>query len=634
MPENKIIGVCYCGVAAEYQEEICNDLLAYANEHGGIRMVFFTSFTNSATGTAQDIGEFRVFDLINWDKLDGMLILGQSLPDRSLVGKIAAAAKENSVPCVCLDWQTDACPCIMYHCGETVYRITDHLIKEHGCRKLNYVTAIKGDPVSDEREDGFIRALRDNGIEPEEERIAVGWWWTHEPAKAVDKWLAEGMEIDALVCANDIMAISAMRALARNGKRVPEDVKVTGVDFLNEGQLITPQLSTADFDRRIDVRVAFEMLFGEREGNVELEPNLSLSESCGCPKAHAVDINKSIRALTEFNDRLYMFNQKNYALESRIIEQPDWKSALQIIQKDTSEAWVKKLWLCVNSDFIRTKLDDIEKPQVGYSTPDGYAKTQRIIAFKDMDKMSDGQQFPTAELIPDFDREIEECKFLLVFPLHINDSSIGYGVREISEFSESERWYLYSRSVSNALMIVRQENDLTLSNRMLEEMYNRDSMTRLYNRRGFFKNLSKMLEMPKKEQFVVISIDMDGLKEINDNYGHLEGDHAIITLAGIITQLCGRDFICARFGGDEFTAAGFAEPGKGAEFELEFQRKIDRWNEISNKPYKLSASTGRIEKEYGEDDDFDTMMMLADEIMYRNKAGKKNTCFRGQRRNN
>ncbi len=633
MAVKKTVGVCYCGVAAEYQDEICNSLINYARNNGNIRLVYFTCFTESLTGSAQDIGEFRVFDLINWDKLDGMIILGQSIPDRDKIAEIANAAKAHNVPCVCLDWETDACPYIMYHCGDTVYKITDHLIKEHGCKKLNYVTAIKGDPVSDEREDGFMRALRDNGIEPEENRVAVGWWWTHAPREAVDKWLSEGMEIDAIVCANDVMAISVMRELSKKGKRVPEDIKVTGVDWLMEGQMITPQLTTADFDRNIDAAVAFEMLFGEIVGNVKLEPNLSFSESCGCPKAHKLNTNESIRKLNNFNDRLLIENRKNYELESKIIEQPDWQRALEMIQKDSSEQWVKKLWLCVNNDLIRTTIDDIDKPGFGYTTPDGYADTQMIIAHKNMEEMTYGDTFPTAELIPDFDNEIDYCGALLVFPLHVNDSSLGYCVREISEFSELEKWYLYSRSVSNALMIVRQENDLTLLNRMLEEMYNRDSMTRLYNRRGFFKNLSKLFEDPPGELFVIISIDLDGLKYINDNFGHLEGDSALIAIADFLSQLSGEKFVCARFGGDEFIAAGFAGEGEGAQFELDLQKKIDAYNAVSQKPYKISASTGRIEKPFSDDADFDNLVILADEAMYRSKTEKKSTLFRGRPRN-
>ena len=94
MAVKKTVGVCYCGVAAEYQDEICNSLINYARNNGNIRLVYFTCFTESLTGSAQDIGEFRVFDLINWDKLDGMIILGQSIPDRDKIAEIANAAKQ------------------------------------------------------------------------------------------------------------------------------------------------------------------------------------------------------------------------------------------------------------------------------------------------------------------------------------------------------------------------------------------------------------------------------------------------------------------------------------------------------------------------------------------------------------
>ena len=143
-----------------------------------------------------------------------------------------------------------------------------------------------------------------------------------------------------------------------------------------------------------------------------------------------------------------------------------------------------------------------------------------------------------------------------------------------------------------------------------------------------------MFEDPKGKLFIVISVDLDGLKYINDNFGHLEGDSALIAISDFLSQLCGDKLVCARFGGDEFIAAGFAGEGEGAQLEIDFQKKIDEYNAVSKKPYKISASTGRIEKPFTGDANFDNMVMLADETMYRSKADKKSTLFRGQPRNN
>ena len=109
---------------------------------------------------------------------------------------------------------------------------------------------------------------------------------------------------------------------------------------------------------------------------------------------------------------------------------------------------------------------------------------------------------------------------------------------------------------------------------------------------------------------------------------------ALIAISDFLSQLCGDKLVCARFGGDEFVAAGFAGEGEGAQLEIDFQKKIDEYNAVSKKPYKISASTGRIEKPFTGDANFDNMVMLADETMYRSKADKKSTLFRGQPRNN
>lgn len=63
----------------------------------------------------------------------------------------------------------------------------------------------------------------------------------------------------------------------------------------------------------------------------------------------------------------------------------------------------------------------------------------------------------------------------------------------------------------------------------LEEMYDRDALTGMYNRRGFENRGNPMFEQAKEEgkQIFLAIIDMDGMKQINDNYGHIEGDYAL-----------------------------------------------------------------------------------------------------------
>ena len=94
-------------------------------------------------------------------------------------------------------------------------------------------------------------------------------------------------------------------------------------------------------------------------------------------------------------------------------------------------------------------------------------------------------------------------------------------------------------------------------------------------------------------KIMITFIDMDGLKFINDNYGHDEGDFAIQRLAGVIKDCCRPGEICARFGGDEFVIFdSYASDNSADSFARRFNAKLDSINQIINKPYKVSASIG------------------------------------------
>ena len=156
----------------------------------------------------------------------------------------------------------------------------------------------------------------------------------------------------------------------------------------------------------------------------------------------------------------------------------------------------------------------------------------------------------------------------------------------------------------------------------LEDTYKLDALTGLYNRRGFMREYKKMLElMPKGSCLTVILADLDGLKRINDNYGHREGDHAIHTVAQALKFAC-PEGICTRFGGDEMFGVIM-----GAHSESELRKAIsdylDSYNQRSDKPYAVSASVGIYITGTADDLDFEELIKKSDKLMYADKTAKK-----------
>lgn len=176
------------------------------------------------------------------------------------------------------------------------------------------------------------------------------------------------------------------------------------------------------------------------------------------------------------------------------------------------------------------------------------------------------------------------------------------------------------RALNNVL------REIELSNELLRKQSVRDELTGIYNRRGFyieseayFKNAALT-----SEPFYVIFADIDSLKSINDRFGHDEGDFAIKKITHTVSEVLSSNSIFARMSGDEFTVLI-----KNTSVEMEIKdviltikRKLDQFNNLKIKPYKLSLSLGYARYNYELQSTMDDLLKMADSNLYREKARK------------
>ncbi|WP_328535485.1 LacI family DNA-binding transcriptional regulator [Streptomyces sp. NBC_00344] len=174
---------------------------------------------------------------------------------------------------------------------EGQYALTRHLVDDHGLRRLAYIGLADDSPDVEARFRGFGRACREAGIEAgADPALRMPMMTQAEGAHAADLLCEKEAERpDALVFANDQMAVGALQALERRGLRVPDDVVVTGFDGIPLSRLVRPTLTTV---RQPMVRLGEEAvellvqrLSGEREAgpvSLVLPVGLSRRASCGC----------------------------------------------------------------------------------------------------------------------------------------------------------------------------------------------------------------------------------------------------------------------------------------------------------------------------------------------------------------
>ena len=173
----------------------------------------------------------------------------------------------------------------------------------------------------------------------------------------------------------------------------------------------------------------------------------------------------------------------------------------------------------------------------------------------------------------------------------------------------------------------------------LYELSTQDNLTGLYNRRGFLTLVEQQLKMEHRERREKIGMyflfaDMDNLKEINDTYGHQEGDRALVEMAKILKDTFRESDIIARIGGDKFVAVPVGTTGETVNIIADrINRNIELNNAEKARPYRISFNFGLVYYSSDSPVSIDELLSQGDKLMYEQKNRKKFLAETGQQSN-
>lgn len=163
---------------------------------------------------------------------------------------------------------------------------------------------------------------------------------------------------------------------------------------------------------------------------------------------------------------------------------------------------------------------------------------------------------------------------------------------------------------------------LTQANAELENLSLIDDLTGLYNRRGFLAlaRHQSRLAVRNRTGFSIAFLDLDGLKQINDGFGHQEGDVALTEAAGVLKTCFRTSDVLARLSGDEF--AIFVSDADEKEITVRIAEKMDARNAVAGRLYSLSFSMGVVSCGAEDTSTIEALLTRADHLMYRQKRKK------------
>ena len=731
------IGVLLGNYEEAYPRELRDGLYAAARQHMA-RIIFFVGKSLcSPTEWQQNI----TYYLSDPGRVDGLIIATGGIGNFCLPQAVEELCRYfNPLPVVGIGTKFPGIPTVSAENRRGMRNLLSHLLKDHGYRRIAFISGPGVGQEAEERLAGYRDALAEYGIQEDPELIIPGDFSFHSGVSAVHALLNRGKlsDVEALVGINDASIYGALYELERRGFSVPRDLKVAGFDDAEEIEYQSVPLTTVSqsiYQQGFSaMTMALDLVRGkEAPEELRIPTRLMIRQSCGCTpgetylslpklsrlfrekdelepasndqvrlgqrltgveaeseglnllellwKALKEDIN--VQGATDrferlINDlladlRVKPGNTKDYYLLQELIKvlcnqlaatfTPSLPAFLlstmekvqarignaflqaTIFNHNRSEVvldYLRRFYYHTNNAFssidelmsyIGSQIHSLGVRNCYVSLYESEVKggndeewqvpefSRLIMAYRHGSAVSLSEEnvFPTHQLIPASLYPHDLDYPLVVMSLVSRDRHFGFIVFE-DRFNHNMVFDMVREQISNSLytFFLYQE---------LQDLSVRDELTGLYNRRGLFLRGRNLYQQAKAEGrfFYVFFCDMDGLKQINDYYGHKEGDFAIGKAAEALVEFFTGDAIIARLGGDEFVVIVSASYISDIDHIREgFAEKMRDMNgRMGAKPYLLSMSMGFSRFDPAHPRTLEELLDEADRELYKDKGNKQ-----------
>jgi len=560
--------------------------------------------------------ELEIFSLPDPAKYDGVLVAVNSVASMGVVDTILEKVGKENGKILCIDRQHKGLPSIVSDNYGAEYKIVDHLIQVHGCKTFNFIGGPKDNEESKLRYKGFCDALAANNIEVDEKRVRFYDFLQRDGKQAYHDYKELNLHLpDAVVCANDFMALGYCNEAEADGYQAPEDFKITGFDNLFDAQFYFPSITTVDRDYFLQgydsANILLEMIDGKHEGKTEFfsGTTVRLNESCGC---------KVFRDFRKEFTNVYVSKTEDEYIKSvqRLIRR-------QLAKYNTSEMIPEALDECKRQLKLYDICLCINPASMELSEGDGYVGFE-----EDLDMYTStgvGKIKRSNQLYPPEWSDLYKTRIYMFSPLHFGNMTFGYCVIPYEESSwELLDFRTYSEALSQALDSMHQRHEVDLVNKKLKALYTQDAMTGLYNRFGYATFADEFYQRHNGKVYLIY-IDLDDLKVLNDTYGHSVGDIAINGMAEAIKNVMPQDSVQVRMGGDEFLViAEYVSESEILTREDQVRSFLSSYSKKEHLPVELVASMGHV---WNEGDaaskTLESLVNEADNNMYKIKQSRK-----------
>ena len=630
------IGILLNDINSDYVKEIVDGARSLCSEKGLPLFIFPIGELNFSYHPF-DYQKRVLAQFCNKSNVDGLVVCSSVLEKFSKKEEFEAFLNGfGDIPLVSIGSKISKRTSILCDPKPGIQKIMEAIVDQRKCKKICVLGNIPGSREAAERTQAILNYLRKKGIRFDE-RFIIGGNFTYEDAlKHLEEyWDDKGsFDFDAVVALNDDMAFAALDFCDRKKIKVPEQILVSGFDNVPRAEFSRPSLTTVSQDIFGQGRTAVEVLLNlidkkRVQGEIFVNSTAVFRNSCSPANARLAENGVGGYVGTEWLEKKNQFYILNDFLISGQVRL-NMAKLRKYFKENIERFGVTAAALCVYDPpfYVNDKSDCPGLPEKAcvYASFDNSKRYIQNINSQPIE--FDPRKCMLPEGILDFSFGMYK-----VAPLFKCETQYGYMVFRCGPHEHlvySMMAFAFGQLVSDAWEASKLENEARMRQERaakLNLISKTDELTGLLNRRGFMELGQQTIDIALvlRQGGMVIFGDMDGLKNINDTYGHDAGDRAIKAEAEILKKCFRASDIVGRLGGDEFVilAAGLAEPRLSVIRE-NIEAACKAWNIVHNEPFEISISMGC--KSFSSDNkSLEEILKEADNLLYEEKRQKKNS---------
>ncbi len=438
------IGLLIGRLEESYQARVWPGVTDYAQEHD-INLVFYVG-KSPKSPFDYDYQYNIMYDLVNPEIIDGIVLISGSLGNFLYPDELHEFAERyEGIPKVSIAVEMPGIPSVLVDNRHGVKEILRHLIEVHNYKKIAFVRGPKTHQEAEIRYNAYCEILAEYNMPLDSNIVVLGELLPQAGADAVRILLEErNADFDAIMGANDGIALGIIRELQRRGARIPQDFAVVGFDDINESSYVTPPLTTVVQPLYEQAKTAMKLLIdlieeGKTMENVTLQTKLVLRESCGCYPKSFMDLDvQSFPAESKARGEQGSEGMKNsiteYLLQTLHVEES---------RKEKVILWIEKLIDSILSDlkarestigFLNTLKEILILQQIDQSTFNFWQEVLTFLRILFLSQFRTYQKLNRIEWL--FQRAQDTVREFMMRALYSRNTFIEQGVFLLSEVSQ------------------------------------------------------------------------------------------------------------------------------------------------------------------------------------------------------